>query len=168
MGISTIVRVEDGLFRGPWHLTHHRQADADGGVPGETSETNNLKYRSIKIGPDLIVSTLSAPSSARRGSTTSVTDTTKNQGGGAAGASTTKVYLSSNRTIGAGDQLLCTRDIPVLAFEGKSSGSPLSCTIAADTIPGDYYIIAKADANDEVPEFSEINNVKTKAIEIVP
>ncbi len=77
-------------------------AQADGASEVlETTETNNTKVSAaIKVGPDLIVSAMSAPASAAAGGTISVTDTTKNQGAGTAGASSTGFYLSANTTVG--------------------------------------------------------------------
>ena len=75
------------------------QADGASEVP-ETTETNNTKFSAaIKVGPDLIVSAMSAPVSAAAGGTISVTDTTKNQGAGTAGGSSTGFYLSAITTI---------------------------------------------------------------------
>jgi subtilase family serine protease len=70
------------------------RADAPNAVI-EPSETNNNRTASIRIGPDLIVSAMTAPATAgpaRR----SMNETTKNQGGSSAGASTTRYYLSAS------------------------------------------------------------------------
>lgn len=50
---------------------------------------------------DLIVSTITAPTTAGEGQTITVTDTTRNIGTGLAGESTTKIYWSTNSTYGA-------------------------------------------------------------------
>jgi uncharacterized membrane protein len=144
-------------------------SDANG-VVAEFNEANNNLYKPIKIGPDLIVSALTAPTSAVRGSTISVTDTTKNQGGGAAGASTTKFYLSTNSTWDAGDTLLTTippggRQVPALAPGASNTGS-LSVIIPSGVITGNYYIIAVSDADNVVIETIETNNSKSKSITI--
>ena len=78
-------------------------ADPNNAV-GEGVETNNLKASAIlKIGPDLIVSVLSAPGTAAPGATITVSDTTKNQGGGSAAAATTRFFLSANTVVDAAD-----------------------------------------------------------------
>src|SRR5262249_13149378 len=46
-------------------------------VVSETAETNNTSSRTLQIGPDLLVTSLTAPSSAGAGATISVTDATK-------------------------------------------------------------------------------------------
>ncbi len=142
------------------------KADANA-VVTETSETNNKKSKSIKIGPDLIVSLITAPSSAARGSTISVTDTTKNNGGGDAIASTTKLYLSTNTTWDAGDAYLGSRSVPLLTAGASSAGST-SVTIPSGIATGPYYIIALTDDGNVVAETNETNNKKTKAITINP
>jgi len=79
---STTVAIPEGTATGTWYLI----AAADGaGVVGEASETNNTYSRTIKIGPDLDITALSAPSAAAPGQTIPITDTTKNAGGGEAG-----------------------------------------------------------------------------------
>ena len=110
------------------------QADGASEVP-ETTETNNTKFSAaIKVGPDLIVTAMSAPASAAAGGTISVTDTTKNQGAGTAGASSTGFYLSANTTVGPGDEFIGSRSLGELASNGTSTAStPLQ--IPADTYP---------------------------------
>ena len=133
-----------------------------------TAEKNNSKSRSIKIGVDLIVSTLSAPSSASAGSTITITDTTKNSGYCTANASTTRFYLSTDSTLQPWDKPLTpSRPVPSLAAGATSSGST-SVTIPPATPAGKYYIIAVADANGDVPETNEVNNNKYKSITINP
>ena len=141
-------------------------ADANGDVP-ETNENNNAKSKSIKIGSDLIVSSLSAPLSAAAGSTINVTDITKNSGADATGASTTKLYLSANTAYNPWDTYLNSRPVPSLAA-GASSMGITSVTIPLGTPAGTYYIIVAADANGDVPETNEANNTKYKKITITP
>ncbi len=138
------------------------KADADN-VVAELSETNNNKSKSIKIGPDLTVSTLSAPTSAVRGATITVTTAIKNNGGGDAGASTTKLYLSTNTTWDAGDTYLGERAVPNIVAGATNSGST-SVTIPSGITAGAYYIISVADANAVVAETVETNNNKYKSI----
>ena len=139
------------------------QADGASEVP-ETTETNNTKFSAaIKVGPDLIVSAMSAPASAAAGGTISVTDTTKNQGAGTAGASSTGFYLSALTTIRSGDKLIGSRPLGQLAANGTSTiSTPLQ--IPADTLPGSYYVIARADWNGNVAETSDTNNDRASGI----
>jgi immune inhibitor A len=160
---GTIVTIPAGVKTGTYYII--AKADADSAVT-ETSEINNDKAVSIKIvGPDLIVSALTAPTSALHGSTISVTDTTKNSGGATAGGSVTKLYLSTNTTYDVRDVYLGERVVPTLAAGATSAGAK-NVTIPASTVAGRYYIIGVADANSAVTETSETNNTTYKVITI--
>ena len=117
----------------------------------ESAESNNTRTYSFRVGPDLIVNTVTAPTSAVAGTTISVTDMTWNQGGDTAPASGTAYYLSSNGTLDPGDVLLGTRTVPLLGPGINQSGS-VSLVIPASTAAGTYIIFAKADGNDSIAE----------------
>ncbi|MBI4685144.1 MAG: hypothetical protein HY755_08080 [Nitrospirae bacterium] len=162
---TTPVTIPAGTATGTWYII--AKTDATGAVL-ETSETNNTKNKSIKIGPDFIVSSITAPTSAARGATITIGDTTKNSGGGSTVVtSTTKLYLSINTTYDAGDKLLVSRTVPVLDANGTSTVSG-SVVIPTDGCTNSCYIIAISDANGEVTETNETNNTKYKAITINP
>ncbi len=165
---STSVTIPAGTCSGTYYII--AKADADG-VVSETNETNNTKYKSIKVGPDLIVSALTAPLTVGPGQIISVNDTTKNRGGCPSGASTTKFYLSTNRAYDAGDTELGSRAIPSLIVGAKSpatGSASTSVTISAGITSGTYYIISRADADGVVTEANESNNNKSKSITISP
>jgi subtilisin family serine protease/subtilase family serine protease len=134
------------------------QADTANAVV-ETIETNQTKATAIKVGPDLIVTVVSAPSTASAGGTITVTDTTKNQGLGTAAASSTAFYRSTNATLDATDVFLGSRPVGELGTDGTATAST-TLQIPADTAPGTYYIVAKADWNNLVAENAENNNYK--------
>jgi subtilase family serine protease len=159
---STSVTIPENAASGSYYLI--AVADAEE-VVVETSETNNKYTRLIKIGTDLRVSYLSAPSTAGAGQNISITDTTKNQGGGTADPSSTQIYLSSNSLVDASDTLLGNRTIPTLAPGASNSGST-TVTIPSSTVAGNWYIIAKADGEDAVVETSESNNTYARLIKI--
>ncbi len=141
------------------------KADADN-VLAETLETNNLRFRPVQIGSDLVISSLTVPASAAPGAAISVTDTVKNQGGGAASASTTRFYLSANAILDATDVLLAgARAVPGLSAGASSSGAA-TLTIPAATAVGSYYLFAKADADNAVVETQETNNSTPRSIQI--
>lgn len=156
---STSLTIPAGTCTGTFYII--AKADADN-IIAETKETNNTKYKTIKTGPDLIVSAVTAPTTSGVGKTISVTDTTKNNGGCPSVASTTKLYFSTNSTWDAGDTYLGERPVPALAAGATNTGST-SVTIPASATTGTRYIIAKADANAVVTETSETNNKKSKS-----
>jgi subtilase family serine protease/subtilisin family serine protease len=146
--------------------THYvyAKADADAMV-GETNETNNTNYRFLRVGPDLLIASFTAPAATGAGATITVTDTTRNQGAGAASATNTRYYLSPNNALDASDVLLGSRAIAALA-PGVSDTGSVAITIPAGTASGSYFLLAKADADDAVVETQEGNNVSTSFITI--
>jgi subtilase family serine protease len=161
---STTVTVPEGTAGGVWYII----ARADGEtVVVETTETNNTLARSIKIGPDLVVTSISAPSTAGAGQSLAVTDTTKNQGGGASGPCLTQFFLSKDSVFGAADTSIGGRSIEALAAGATNTGSS-TVTIPEGTAGGVWYIIAKADGEGIVTETSETNNTYAKSIQIGP
>jgi hypothetical protein len=159
---STTVTLPITMAVGSYYLL--ARADANGVVP-ETNETNNTKTKALSLGPDLVVSALSAPVSGGAGTPITVTDTAKNQGGSAAGASTMKFYLSTNTSFGTGDVLLGSRAVPALAADASHAAST-SLTIPSGTVRGSYFLLAVSDATQAVTEAKEGNNVKSKALTI--
>jgi subtilase family serine protease len=140
------------------------RADGDLLVP-ETNENNNVRGDSVSIGPDLVVSVLTAPAAAVAGATISVSDTTRNQGGGAAPASSTMFYLSTNTAFDAADVPLGARAVAELAASATSAAST-SLEIPPTTLAGVYYVLARADGDLLVPETNENNNVRAARVTV--
>jgi trimeric autotransporter adhesin len=140
-------------------------ADSTNAV-SESLENNNIRASAgVRVGPDLSVTSLSAPSTAVAGTSISATDTTKNLGGEMAPASVTSYYLSSNSSLDAADVFLVSRDVPSVGAGLTQSGSVM-VPIPTSTAPGNYYIIAKGDGNGAVAEAEEINNTRVRSISI--
>jgi subtilase family serine protease len=147
---------------GAWYLL----ARADGlAAVVETLENNNLISRSIQVGPDLIVSSLTAPASVVAGQAVALTETTRNQGGGPAADSVTRFYLSANSTLDGGDLLLAERAVSALA-SGASSSQVTNATIPSGTAAGTWYVIARSDSAGVVVETSESNNNYARSLQI--
>jgi subtilase family serine protease len=162
---STTLSIPAGTPTGTYYII--AKADATGIVP-ETQEVNNTKYgATTKIGPDLIESGLVVPAVAGAGIALVVSETVKNQGSGAAGASTTSFYLSTNYALDGNDVFLGSRSVQPLAANVTSAAStPL--VIPAGTVTGTYYVIVRADANDEVVESAETNNTTYATTRVGP
>lgn len=140
-------------------------ADADSGVP-ETKE-KNAKARSLSVTlPDLVVQSLSAPSSAAAGASIVIKDTTSNKAKVGAGASTTQYYLSTDVILG-GDVLLGSRSVPALSAKGRSSGEA-TVTIPLAAAPGRYFLLAVSDGGGAVSEVNENNNLRSRSITVTP
>ena len=143
------------------------RADGDGAIL-ETNEANNTTARAVvAVGADLVVATLTVPAAAGVGATITVSDTTTNQGAGGAGATVTRFFLSKNTVKDASDVLLGARAVPSLGVDGASSSSS-ALPIPADTVPGSYYILARADDDGVVPETNEANNTRTALVLVGP
>jgi hypothetical protein len=153
-GVTT-VQVPASVGTGTYYL--FARADVNNQTI-ESQETNNGSFPvSLRVGPDMTVSALSAPSSVIAGSTINVTDTTSNIGGGAAAASVTKFYISVNLSVDAGDIVLGTRGVNALAASGVSIGTT-PFVVPATLAPGSYWLIAVADSTGAVAETYETNN----------
>jgi len=159
---STTVTIPPGTELGTYYIL---VSSDDTNAVAESAETNNVSYGITKVGPDLTVSGLTAPTSAVAGATISVTDTVKNAGGGSSGASTMRVYFSANITFDGSDQPLADRPVLGLGPNATNSGST-SVTIPPGTAPGIYYLIAVSDADGAVSETTESNNTRALVIRI--
>jgi subtilase family serine protease len=143
------------------------KADGAGAIV-ETNESNNVKNGVvIRIGPDLIVTSVTVPASGGAGGVLAVTDTTKNQGAATAAPSTTFFYLSADVSLDPSDVLLGGRAVPALA-PGASDTASTSLPIPASTATGAYFVIAMADGGKVVAESIEINNTSTATVRIGP
>jgi subtilase family serine protease len=135
----------------------------------ETAEANNDRISGlIRIGGDLVVSALTAPSTATLSGPIAVTDSTKNQGPAPVPESVTAFYLSLNGTYDATDQLLGTRIVGALGGLATNTATT-NFAVPAGIGAGSYYVIAVADANGAVAESLENNNTRlTSAVKIGP
>ena len=153
--VSTPLTLPAGTAAGTYYVI--AQVDAVSTVPETVESNNNRASSTVKVGPDLRVTAISAPSSAAAGATITVTDTTKNQGAGSAATSSTGFYLSTDPSIGPTDVFLGSRAVGELGSGGTATASVV-LQIPADTAPGSYYVIGRADWNTIVAETAENNN----------
>ncbi|MGH9793940.1 MAG: CARDB domain-containing protein [Candidatus Acidiferrales bacterium] len=161
---STALTIPAATASGSYYIL--AKADADD-IVVENQEFNNVAYDFVQVGPDLTISTFAAPSSAGAGLSLTVSDTTKNQGGGAVGNSITRFYLSTNGALSSDDVALGERSVPPLAA-GASHFASTSVAIPGSTANGNYYLLAKTDADDAVPESQETNNLRYSYVQIGP
>lgn len=161
--VSTTLTIPSGTATGTYYVL--AEADANNAI-AETSETNNVKFSfSMKVGPDLTITSVTAPTTTVAGTTVTVTDTTKNQGGGSAPASTTRFYLSTNLWLDASDALLGGRPVRSLG-PGLSDSGSVPLIIPSGTPAGTYYVITAADGTGVVVETIETNNTWVRSIRI--
>lgn len=160
-----VISFRQEIPQGAWYYLLAK-VDAEEKIE-EMNENNNLGYRVMAVGPDLVVSSIIAPSYAYAGSTISVKETTKNNSTSSStnAASKTKFYLSTDTALDNDDyEFENYHSVPVLGPNGSDT------KIISLKIPlvnaGTYYIIAKADADNEITEYNENNNTRCKSISI--
>lgn len=112
--------------------------------------------------PDLIVSAMGIPSTARAGDTISVSYTVRNQGPPKAGASTLACFL-----VRSGVSSVSLGTIPVGSINRNATRSGrLTVSIPANTAPGEYAVRLIADIGHMVTESNESNNSADRSISI--
>lgn len=140
------------------------RADAGDTVP-EQIENNNTRTHYVAVGPDLVVSRLSAPASVQPGATITIGDVTQNTSERASAPTMTRFYLSQNGRVDAADIELGSRSISALPGLQSSAGST-TAQIPRGTSAGSYNILAVADADGAAGEVNEGNNLRKRAITV--
>ena len=140
------------------------KADADD-VIFESQENNNVYLRTLSVGPDLVVSTLTVPSIAGSGTTISADYVVRNQGAAQAAASTVRFFWSTNWSLDAADTPLAQVNLGPIAA-GVNAAGQASLTIPGGLGTGTYYIIAEADSFKAVTESSEGNNTAAGTVRV--
>ena len=128
----------------------------DLGAVDESNEGNNTRTAPIAISrPDLSVTSVTVtPALAAAGMNVSITQIVRNVAltPANAPASSSRLTLSSNTTLGDGDDVdLGTVAIPALAAAAQATVTK-SVPIPAGTAPGLYWIFARANDGDVIPE----------------
>src|SRR5437773_767014 len=160
-----------------------------------SSDSTTVKIPETAAQPDLIVSALSAPTTAAAGATITVTETTEHQSphlivvadgekallelnetnntstqpitvnGSQAAASTTRVYFSLDATLDGNDTQIFEHAVTALDA-GSSQPVSFAFQIPPTTASGIHYLIAVADADSIVPESNETNNTRNQPITV--
>ncbi len=165
---SKAVTIPAGTTPGTYYLLFF--ADADAQVT-ETNETNNVSsvqfiVTSSSGSPDLVVQNPAATLLiVSAGSTTSASCSVLNQGTAAAAASSLKYYLSADNSYSVGDTYLATSAVVSLAVNSTAVVSNV-ITVPANTASGAWYILFVADADAQVAESNEANNVSSVSVTV--
>ncbi len=146
--------------------TYYIGAIADAtGVVAESAESNNARFSTTQCvvsaapKPDLVVTTITGPTSGQAGQQISITSTVKNQGAASTGTTSyVKFYLSLDKDTTTPDIYLGQRSISSSLSGGSSSSGTSTVTIPSNIALGNYYIGAIADATGVVAESGESNN----------
>lgn len=117
--------------------------------------------------PDLTISSASAPTSVVAGSAAALSCIVNNAlGTSSANSSSVAFYLSTNNTYSGDDVLLGTAAVGTLAA-GASAQASFNASTPASTSGGTYFILYRADSNNDVLESNEANNVFARQITVV-
>jgi subtilase family serine protease len=160
---STTVTLPPGLATGNYFV--FANAD-DTNVVVEALEINNYSAAQlVKVGPDLVVSALTAPSSVATGVSVNVSSTVLNQGAGAAPGSTIRFYLSTNIGLDSADIAVGSRTVGPLAA-GQSDAGAAAILVPPGTAAGSYWLIAVADDGNAVTETVETDNTRAVFVRV--
>ena len=110
--------------------------------------------------PDLTISAVTGDQSGYAGVAYRATALVKNVGGRVANNVTVRFYLSANATWEASDLLIGDATAATIPATGEvlvTANAPLPASV----VPGAYFVIARADPDDQIVEQSETNNTGT-------
>ena len=162
---SITLNIDNGIPVGSYYLLLQANANSD---VFESNETNNVFNKTINVSlvnTDLIVQNAVAPSSVTVGYNFNISYQTKNKGLGNALPSSTIFYLSTDKTLSNNDLYLGSKDVASITA-GAAISQTISLNIVNNVAPGTYYLLYKADGNNNVIETNESNNVVAKAISV--
>ncbi len=168
VALNKVVNIPAGTSPGTYYILFF--ADADAQVT-ETNEANNVGSAQLTVtssagSPDLVIQNpATTPTTVNAGSGTLASCTVNNQGTATAAASSVKYYLSADNTYAAGDVYLATSAVASLAANATAAVSS-SLIIPANTAAGNWYILFVADADAQVAESNEANNVGSVVITV--
>ena len=124
-------------------------------------------YRAAAARPDLVVTTVSGPTTGVRGKKITVKWQVKNQGNAKAGAHYSRLYFSRDNTISTADVASAT----CYHRAGIAAGVTQSCSatlmVPRNLAPGAYYLGVIADYAGVIPESNEGNNARAAASTII-
>jgi len=139
-------------------------ADHQSALPESNEANNALAGNQVTVTnslPDLVVTTINAPTSVNTGSLLSGQITVRNQGASSTViGGTIAMYLSEDTVIDASDMLLGTLAFPEL-WTGQYQTLSYKFGITIDTPRGRYWVGAVVDSTGVVVESDETNNTGT-------
>ena len=137
---------------------------------GNDSDLNDEKFEMASQDNDLpdliVVNAVANPTSIQAGQTTDIDCDVFNQGAGSTGnSSVIKYYMSTDPNLSSNDIYLDDDNVSELG-PGESDGEGAIVTIPSNTTQGTYYILFFADANYQIDESNENNNIAAVQISV--
>ncbi|MGF1570348.1 MAG: CARDB domain-containing protein [Nodosilinea sp.] len=141
-----------------------------GAEVSETNETNNTAVQAVTVAPalnvDLTLTSYTAPTSFTAGQPVTAQATVLNQGTTTSGNSTLSLYVSNDQTFDAQADILAA-SINISALNaGSSSQATLNFTYNPSWGTGTKYFYLVADANTDIAELNETNNVESLTVQV--
>jgi hypothetical protein len=134
-------------------------------VSGAIGVTATFNSGTSTSRPDLIVTSLSIPSTVYRTSGFSIKFNVVNQGSVAAGTTRLTIYLTRDIALSSGNVLLRVLSVASIPAGGTISNA-ITQTLPSGTGTGTYYIFLIADQGRQVAESNETNNTVKRAITV--
>ncbi|GAA4377124.1 hypothetical protein GCM10023186_11680 [Hymenobacter koreensis] len=162
---SSPVTVPSNVATGAYYLLC--VADGGGVVP-ETNENNNVATPiAITVqgaAPDLALSSPTvAPGTVAAGNVVVTTCFHENLGQVDAGVHTLAYYLSTDNQLSANDVLLRSVSYTAMAA-GAGNTRSNTVTVPAGTVPGNYFLLYVVDAQSQITESNEQNNLVSRPL----
>ena len=126
----------------------------------------NTGYRASSALPDLIVTSVTGPTTGTRGKKITVKWQLKNQGTAKAGAHYSRLYFSTDIAISTADSAAATCSHSAGIAVGTTQTCTASVTIPTSLTPRAYYLGVIADYTGLIAEANETNNAKAAAASI--
>ena len=135
---------------------------------GETvTDDAHFRLRAGSSGQaDLVAEFFGAPNNIKQDKKYNAFVKEANEGTGNAGKHTIAIYLSSDSTLDAGDELVGEKQVNNLK-SGKDRMVHVQFELPNDSDTGAAFLIVKVDGEDEVSETSESNNTKNESITVL-
>jgi subtilase family serine protease len=137
-------------------------ADGRSDVSESNENNNSLAGNQISVAstlPDIILLSVSGPSSASLGKSIPITVVVKNQGAASSGGFYVSGYLSSDPTITTNDSKIGTTYLNGLAANAEQTVT-INGKVPSKFSLGSYYVGAVADIENRVAESNESNNAR--------
>ena len=170
LGTATVtrsLRLPSGTVPGTYWV--YARANAASPVPeaGPTEQINNLQrtLTPIVVGPDLTLTTLTAPAAASPNLTIPVTSTVRNLGGQGTNGSVVRFFLSPTGVLDGSQIPIGVTSTATLA-PGASFTTISRVTIPGSTSPGGRFLLAQADGQG-IAEANATNNVMVKSLNVL-
>jgi pectate lyase len=129
-----------------------------------TASTSTSDAPSVGL-PNLVMPSLSAPSVVRRGAKFGLDFTIANGGGAAAGPSKLRIYVARETRRSRSDVEIRVRNIE-MHEAGAVSVHGISEYVPREIRPGQYYLLFVLDANRQVVESNEADNIVAQPVRI--